>query len=124
MLIIRQSQMDILQEHAEEDFVRRVMAHLREKQDAETYQLNDQQLRERVKFGIEKARGYDLTWEEPIAFFVQLMFAVSPIFDEQENIRDILDAPYDEPNEKMDYLVKYTTDEDWDEAANLDLEIY
>ena len=119
MLVIREQQMKVMENHAEEDFIRRIMTHLREEQDAETYRLSDDELRQRVVFGIEKARSYELTWEQPIVIFVTLMFAISPNFDEQENIRDFLDAPYREPNEKMDYLVKQTTDEDWIAAAGL-----
>ena len=119
MLVIRQEKMDVLQEHAEEDFVKRVMNYLRKEQDAETYQLNDEELRERVKFGIEKARSYYLTWEQPIGLFVQLMFSISPNFDRQENINTVLTEIYEEPNEKMDYLWDETSDDDWEEAAIL-----
>lgn len=117
MLVIREQQIETLQQHAEEDFVERLMKHLRETQDAETFELDDEELRRRVEFGIEKARGYELTWEKPIVFFVRLMFSIAPNFDEQENIQDVLDAPFDEPNEKMDYLLDNTSDEDWEEAA-------
>ncbi len=117
MLVIREQQMEILQRHAEDDFVERLTAHLRENQDAETYQLSDAELRARVERGIEKARSYGLTWEKPIAFFVQLMFSVAPDFDVQDNIWVILTDDFEEPNEKMDYLLENTTDEDWEEAA-------
>ena len=119
MLVIRKAQMDVFQAHAEDDFVERLMKYLREEQDAETYELDDAELRRRVKIGIEKARSYDLTWEKPIVFFVQLMFDIAPNFDEQKNIRDVLEAPYEEPNEKMDDLLENTSDEDWEQASVL-----
>lgn len=117
MLVIRDEQMDTLQQHAEADFVRRIMSHLREHQDAEVYRLSDEELRARVEYGIEKARSYRITWEKEVTLFVQLMFSTAPDFDMQDNIWVILTDEFEEPNEKMDYLLDNTTDEDWEEAA-------
>ncbi len=117
MLVIREAQIDDLQECADEKFVQRIMKHLREEQDAETYELDDPELRRRVKIGIKKARSYALTAERPIVFFVQLMFAIAPNFDEQAKINSILKEDHEEPNQKMSYLLKNSADEDWDYAA-------
>lgn len=119
MLVIREQQLDTLQENAEADFITRIMIHLRENQDAETYELEDAELERRVKIGVEKAREYDLTWEKPIVFFVRVMFTISPNFDRQWSIQTILTDIYEEPNEKMDFVTEYATDDDWEEAALL-----
>lgn len=47
-------------------------------------------LRDAIRYGIRRARGYGLSTDYEISCFVDLMFAVAPDFDGQQWAREVL----------------------------------
>lgn len=101
MLVIRKEQMEALENYAREKFRERMFQHVKElvQQDPEKHgQMDDEEIRELVQKGIEKAEGYNIESEQYIEGYIDLMVEIDPGFDEQEDMawaRSILD------NEKL-----------------------
>lgn len=113
---IRESNMEAFAGSAECDFIERVMTHLRENHTVLVAPLPDDVLREMVTNGVARGRSHGLTWESTLTAFVALMFEVAPNFDEHPKVRAGLEAPFLEPDERIQYLPDYVGDEAWREA--------
>ena len=64
-------------------------------------------VRELVQTGTEKAKRYDIYLEPDIARFIDVMFAISPNFDENEKTawaRSILDQRRMTPEQRLDAI--------------------
>lgn len=101
MLVIRKEQMEALENYAREKFKDRMFQHVKEliQQDPEKHgQMDDEEIRDLVQKGIEKAESYNIESEQYIEGYIDLMVEIDPDFDEQEDMawaRSILD------NEKL-----------------------
>lgn len=81
------------------------------------YDLDDDELRLRVRHGVEKARGYGLTFESSLAIFVSHMLTINPDFDRQPAVQAVLVDPKIPGDEKMQALLGLVDDDEWEEAA-------
>ena len=81
--------------------------------------LNDQDLQDLVEVGVARARRYDLSLETSIATFVSLMFEFGPNFDEQPTIAELLKESGVPADERIDLVVDYASEQDWDEVDRL-----
>ncbi|MBL9104838.1 MAG: hypothetical protein JNL82_28090 [Myxococcales bacterium] len=115
MLKIRTAQEDAL---ADEDFVRRLIAHIQTRAPDSAARLTYAQLRSVVRHGIRVARSYDLTSERDLAAFTLDMLAVNPEFHRQYELSAILKNPDTPIDERMDRLLG-ASDPSWDEAATM-----
>lgn len=115
MLKIRTAQEESL---ADEDFVRRLIAHIQARTPKATEKLTYHQLRAVVRHGIAVARGYDLRSERDLAAFTFDMLAVNPQFHRQREIHGILKNPDVPVAERMDRATA-APDESWEEAAKM-----
>jgi hypothetical protein len=97
-------------------FVDRTMEYFKRHYLEHVYTLEDDELRRRVRHGIDKARGYGLTWESSLTIFVAHMLTINPKFDEQRAIHEVLVDPAIPGDERMEALLGLVEDEDWDEA--------
>ncbi len=119
MLNIRQDQLETLDKIAEARFAERLVAYLREKQSIWVKHSPDDELRKRVRWGINRARSHGFTWESSIMKFVGLMFRIAPNFDEYPPVAAVLvrtDVPRDE---LADLLFDEITAEQWEDAMKL-----
>ena len=66
---------------AQDHFEQRAVLHLRQQFGAETFALTDGELRERVRTGRERARGWGLLTEVQIMDFVDTGFLIGEDFD-------------------------------------------
>ena len=71
---------------------------------------------EMVQNGIDKAKYYDLQTDEDIAAFVTIMFEISPNFDSQKDINDVLMDTSIAPKDKMDQIFEQVSSQAWSEA--------
>ncbi len=123
-MLIRSEQMDVFEKAAEEGFVRRLCAHLRERYaealvrlpDQETIvrELPDETLDLLVRRSIERARKNDLTYESSISAFTALMFEVAPNFDTHQLSKMLLTDEEIEPNARLNELLKVLTEKNWE----------
>lgn len=81
-----------------------VLAHLRNACLMECVQMSDDELRELIRTGIEKAGAYSILRERDVARYIELMLVVSPSFDEEEWAHDILSANWIPAHEKIERL--------------------
>jgi hypothetical protein len=115
MLKIRTDQEDAL---ADEDFVRRLVAHIQARAPDTSAKLTHRQLRTVVRHGIRVARTYDLESERDLAAFTLDMLAVNPEFHRQPELHAILRNPNIAREDRMD-RVTAGSDAAWEEAATM-----
>lgn len=115
MLKIRTAQEESL---ADEDFVRRLVAHIQARSPTATAKLTYHQLRVVARHGIAVARTYDLRSERDLAAFTFDMLAVNPQFHRQRELHGILKDPNVPVAERMD-RVTAAPDESWTEAGKM-----
>jgi hypothetical protein len=109
--------MRIFQDSVEQRFVERTVQHIKEAQTLDAEGIDDASLKEMVKYGIDRARAHNLTWESSITGFVYLMFTVAPDFDERPAFRKILDdLPVEDENRRMEALFERIGEVEWEEA--------
>src|SRR5215213_5083858 len=119
MLVIRQEQIDALIKGSDEEFVECLVGHVREEFPEKTGERDDETLRAMVKGGIERAENHGFTTAEDITSFISIMFEIAPNFDEQPQIRAVLDDEKFAPEDRIERLWSpLVTDENWEEAEN------
>jgi hypothetical protein len=116
VLKIRKDQIDTFDQIAEERFVDKLIAYLKERQSVWVANSPDDELRRRVRWGINRARSHGMTWESAIMKFVGLMFRIAPNFDEYPPIAALLARTDVPPNELADRLFTDITTEQWEAA--------
>jgi len=116
MLKIRKEQMDVFQQQAEINFVDYVVKQLRNNYTEAVKDVPEDKLYKRVEYGIQRAREYGLTWKNNLSTYVTLMFVIAPDFDRFPAFRRYLTAESVPPNERMDVLLRETTEADWRNA--------
>ena len=117
MLVIRNEQ---IQEFiaTDDDQLARVVAESVRKAVGERVEgYEDAELERMVRLGFERARSHGLTGAEDIAAFIAIMFEVAPRFDEQEDIRAVLDDPSFPPSIRLYQVFDRASDDAWNEAA-------
>lgn len=124
-LSIRHEQMHIIETVAEENFVRRIAAHLRADYSQATVtlptdeefkvgELPDEKLYELVRVGIARARSYAMTLESSLAAFTAVMFEISPNFDEHRLCQVLLNDEQFAPDARLDELLDVLTEKNWE----------
>jgi hypothetical protein len=124
MLKIRPEQMAAFQPVADEMFIGRVVEHLREKYadrpvwlpggDSTVKQLPDATLREMVRGGVARARGYGMTDESSLAAFVAIMVRMAPNFDRHPLLERMLKDGQVAPDARVEHLLKQATKQNWE----------
>jgi hypothetical protein len=103
---------------AEQHFADKLIAYLREKQTVWVKNSPDEELRQRVRWGINHARSHGLTWESSIMKFVGLMFRIAPNFDEYPPVAALLARTDVTPDELADLLFTEISPEQWESAMD------
>jgi hypothetical protein len=86
MLKIREQQVEALRRAAEKVFETRMVAHLRQHFPGPCEALDHEGLRERIRFGIARARRHGFTSQKDHCRFVDLMFVLGDRFDEDPQL--------------------------------------
>ncbi len=119
MLVIRKQQIQefIARDDAElTDVVREA---IREANGDRIKDYGDADLDAMLKIGIDRARSHELTCAEDIAYFIAIMFEVAPRFDEQADIRKVLENTDFPLDIRLDQLFTSVDDAAWIEAGRL-----
>jgi hypothetical protein len=119
MLVIKQSQIQHFIASDEEELVRVVRDGVRAANAERVADYDDEKLAEMVKFGIERARSHKIERAETIAAFVAVMLEIAPNFDEQEQIKMVLEDGNFPPDERFFQLFERVPEESWQAAENL-----
>ncbi len=124
-MLIRAEQMSVFERAAEDNFVRRIAAHLLENyvpaivrlpdvEPATVGELPPEKLHSLVEVSVERARRYGLTYESSIAAFSALMFEVAPNFDSHRLIKMLLNDENIEPEARLNELLKVLNEKNWE----------
>ncbi len=119
MLIIRKQQIQEFIARDETELTDVVRQAIRAANGDRVKDHNDVELNSMLKIGIDRARSRGLTFAEDIASFVAIMFEVAPRFDEQPDIRKVLEDPKFSPDIRMEQLFTCVDDAAWVEAGGL-----
>jgi hypothetical protein len=82
MLVIRKEQMTVLEADTAKRFYDSLRKHLRTELHEETRALSDGQILPMIKEGVERGRQYGVTTERDLTLFVDLIFLLSPKFED------------------------------------------
>ena len=116
MLVIRDEQIEQLNEIAEDEFIDELTLNVRDLHGELVKDIDDEDLRELVRVGVERAKRHGISFEDTIGTFVGWMFEFAPNFDEQENIKKMLADERFKPDDRIDLIVEAATEKDWAEA--------
>ncbi len=117
MLVIRQEQIDALIKGTDEEFVEFLVGHAKEEFPEKTDKRDDETLRTMVRGGIKRAESHGFKTAEDITAFISIMFEIAPNFDEQPQIKTVLDDANFPPEARLERLWSpLVTDEAWEEA--------
>ena len=119
MLIIRQEQIDHFIKGSDEEFIEFLLKHIKGEHPELKSKHKDETLREMIRGGIERAKTHDFSTAEDLTAFVSVMFEIAPNFDEQPEIKAIVDDENTPPNQRLDKLwTPVFPKEAWEEAEN------
>lgn len=116
MLVIRREQLDAFIAANDNELVGLVAAAVKTANALRTSNYGPELLRGMITTGIERARSHGLAKPEDIAAFVAVMFEVAPNFDEQREIKAILDDANFPPSDRFYQLFERASDETWLDA--------
>jgi hypothetical protein len=118
MLIIRKEQIQHFIAETDAELVTLIAGIMREANPERVVDYSDETLETMVKTGIERARTHDFDRAEDIAAFVAVMFEIAPDFDENPEVKAILDDESFSVEERFKQLWGRTSDETWQELEN------
>jgi hypothetical protein len=116
MLIIRKEQMEVFRQRAERNFIDSVVKQLRSDHTETVHDVPEDKIYKRVEYGLQRGRGYGLTWQNSLSAFVTLMFDIAPDFDRFPEFHKYLTDESVTANERMGILLRETTEVDWENA--------
>ena len=119
MLIIREEQIQTFIAADDKQLIERISQIIRDLNGARVKGYGDDKLAGMVKIGIERARTHELTKAQDIAAYVSVMFEVAPKFDEQAEIKLVLEDTNFPPEERFYQLFERVSEEGWLEAETL-----
>jgi hypothetical protein len=104
---------------SDEEFVEFLLGHIKEEYPEIETERDDDTLRVMIRGGIERAKSHELSTAEDLAAFVTVMFGVAPNFDEQAELKAVLNDKNTPADERFDKLWAPTVSEEaWEEAQN------
>lgn len=118
MLKIRKEQFEAFEPKTDEEVVEFIAGHLREEIPEVVGDLPS--LPEMVRSGVARARGHGLRSLGDLTAFVSIMFEVAPTFDEQPELRRVLEDEGAPAGGRLDALFDEELEGAWEEAARYD----
>ena len=105
-MIIRESQIDELERHAQQNFRSRLAAYLRTHLPDQTRTMNDNQLDETIREAQAQAEPYGIVSERGIAKWCYLYLALGSAFHRQHETNEYLRRDVPRPDQKVDNLMR------------------
>jgi len=109
--------MDVLIKGTDDEWVETLVRQTKENDPEISKKYDDGALRDMVRIGIRKAESYGFTAADDQAAFVSIMFEVAPNFDDQDEIRAVLEESSLKPSYRLEKLFSSVVPEEaWDKA--------
>ncbi len=116
MLVIRQEQIQAMIAADDSELAALVAQAVKAANQERTADYEEMVLNGMIDTAIKRARSYGISNAEDIAAFAAVMFEIAPNFDEQRDIKMILNEPNFPPAERFYQLFERVTEESWAEA--------
>jgi len=81
MPVIRNEQMDQLGKNEQKKFEDKMVVHLKEFFPDECREVGDDEVRQSIRYGVERAETYGITDERDVCSYIDVMYAFGPDFD-------------------------------------------
>jgi glucose-6-phosphate 1-dehydrogenase len=110
MLVIRDEQIEALDESMLRSFRNHMVSHLRKACPERTSGMSDEELRALIQGGIDRAESYEIFEDEDVRRFLEYMLILNPDFDQDSSFPEIQEILNDEEmdgTEKMDEVDFY-----------------
>ena len=104
MLIIREEQIQHFIAQDEPELVKLIAGIIRAENSERVEGHSDETLEAMIRIGIERARSYDFELAEDLAAFIAVMFEISPEFDRQEDIKNLLEDKNLAPAQRFEQI--------------------
>ena len=107
MLIIRNDQMDVFRDYMREQFVTRMVLHMRDTFPDRTEEVEDRRLRKVAHLGLKKAQRYGIGLEDDIRRLIEFLVIYGPRMDVKDTtawMGDILRRSDIDGSTKMDLI--------------------
>ncbi|HEY0429900.1 MAG TPA: hypothetical protein VGC76_19105 [Pyrinomonadaceae bacterium] len=118
MLIIRKEQIQYFIAETDAELIELIARAIRVGNGERVLEYSDETVERMVKIGIARARAHDFERAEDIAAFVAVMFEIAPNFDENAEVKAILDDTNFSVEERFKQLWGRTSDKLWVELEN------
>jgi hypothetical protein len=111
--------MDTLIKGTDDEWVEFLVAHVKKEDPEIATEYQDDALRSMVRVGIEKADRYGFTAAKDQSAFVSIMFEIAPNFDDQPEIKAVLEETQLPTSYRLDKLWSPAVpDEVWEKARD------
>jgi len=110
MLVIRDEQIEALDESMLRSFRNQMVSHLRKACPEETSNMSEEELGSLIQGGIVKAESYEIFEDDDVRRFLEYMLILNPDFDQDSDFPEIQEILNDEEmdgTEKMDEIDYY-----------------
>ncbi len=119
MLVVRQEQIETIIKGNGEDFVNYLFVYVQSNHSEAVAKRDDEILREMIRGGIKRAESHQITKVEDTQNFFAKMFEIAPNFDEQAEIKAVLDDENIAPDKRLEQLQSpIISDESWEKAKS------
>lgn len=117
MLILRESQIAVLERAALEQFGRRVVREIR-RDHAELFDaMPEPRVAAWLKLALDRSQRYGITVRRDLRTYVTLCFVIGPCFDEYPLFQDWLTCEAVPMSRRLDLILDRASAEDWARAA-------
>jgi len=119
MLVVRQEQYEKIIKASEEDFINHLFDYVQSNHAEAASARSDATLRKMIRGGIKRAESHQIKLVENTEIFIGKMFEAAPNFDEQPEIKAVLDDETLSPDKRLEKLESPAiTKEIWEEVKN------
>lgn len=104
---------------SDDEFIETLVKHFKEQFPELAEEYKNENLRAMIRGGIERAKSHGFSTAQDLTAFVSIMFEVAPNFDEQAEIRTVLDDKKFQPADRLENIWSNVVPKDvWEKAAD------
>ncbi len=121
MLKINPQQFEVFQQQAEHQFAQKLQHALAEKYPHMLSRFPDEIQLKIISNMIDRAKQWGIYWKSSLVIFAELMISIAPNFDQQADIKRVLESDKEQANQRIKAITEYVPDSAWSQAeANSD----
>ena len=118
MLKINPQQFEMFQQQAEHQFTQKLQQALADKYPQMLSRFPEEIQLKIVSNMIDRARRWGIDWKSSLVIFAELMISIAPDFDQQADIKRVLESDPAQANQRIKSLTEYVPDSAWSQAED------